>query len=754
MPLMAQWKGIVLDANTNAPIPWVNIFEPDADISAKSKSDGSFSIVTLKPGATIYFSYPGYKAYSIKVLNPSGPSHIPDFQNKGKEYGLPDTVLLEAQTSTDIVVTGNRTGQRAEESTQSIEFIKQSFLLNTQSTEIQQALTHLPGIQVQKDEVTIRGGSGFSYGAGSRIMVLIDGMPLLSADASDAKWSYMPIENINQVEILKGPASVLYGSSAMEGIIHLRTANASRDSSFTEYKHFTGVYDKPSRENVAYYNGKPHFTIGNTLAHRQQFGIFSTVASISQRTEQGWREGDNSNTIRAHFNTTFSLPKNKDWSFLFSLNGYRRKAQEFFIFKDYMHPYDASPNTVANSTYYRWHTDVSATYSPESDEKHPFPIKHIIRSRYYTTINVNDKNQNSTGVLWFNEYQLQKTLYKKRNLETNIVGGIVFIDSKVKSDSLYGRHEGYNIAAYAQIDQKIGKLHLSAGARIETNRLDTNNWKAFPVFRSGLNYQLAKASFLRASIGQGFRYPSVAEKFTATHSGAIKIFPNPNLESENGWGAELGFRQLYAKRNTKGYIDLSGFASRYHNLIEYVFGLYLPPGVPQSQAFNYLGFAAKNIPETQISGAEASIGLEQKLGKFTFDLMGGYTYINPLNKNYNPATDTVKRDKYLNFRRPNLVRGNLDITYKKVSMGIYTYYNSPFLNMDEFFIQIMGFKQGDNGWINYSKGIVTDTRISYKGIKHLDISFYVKNLFNKEYMEVPGNTNPPRTYTIQLIAQF
>jgi len=69
-----------------------------------------------------------------------------------------------------------------------------------------------------------QGGSGYSYGAGSRVLVLVDDLPLLSPDAGDVKWDYLPVENISQVEIIKGASSVLYGSSALNGIINVRTA--------------------------------------------------------------------------------------------------------------------------------------------------------------------------------------------------------------------------------------------------------------------------------------------------------------------------------------------------------------------------------------------------------------------------------------------------------------------------------------------------------------------------------------------------
>jgi len=94
---------------------------------------------------------------------------------------------------------------------------------------------------------------------------------------------------------------------------------------------------------------------------------------------------------------------------------------------------------------------------------------------------------------------------------------------------------------YLQIEKKIKKLTASFGMRIERYEVDTaytrgyikigkkeiNDLRFQPVFRAGLNYQLFTYTFLRASYGQGYRFPSVAEKYISTGVSALKIYPNP-----------------------------------------------------------------------------------------------------------------------------------------------------------------------------------------------------------------------------------
>ena len=90
-----------------------------------------------------------------------------------------------------------------------------------------------------------------------------------------------------------------------------------------------------------------------------------------------------------------------------------------------------------------------------------------------------------------------------------------------------------------------------------------------PVFRVGLNYQLTKGTFLRASFGQGYRFPTVLEKFISTATGGITIAPNPDLKSETGWSAEFGVKQGFKIGNWQGFVDLAGFWTEYDNMMEF-----------------------------------------------------------------------------------------------------------------------------------------------------------------------------------------
>ena len=93
-----------------------------------------------------------------------------------------------------------------------------------------------------------------------------------------------------------------------------------------------------------------------------------------------------------------------------------------------------------------------------------------------------------------------------------------------------GNPEGINTAtnrsAYLQVDQKAGeRLNLSLGTRYEHFSINDST-AAKPVFRAGLNFQAGQASWLRASVGQGFRFPTIAEKFIRTGLWPLQVYPS------------------------------------------------------------------------------------------------------------------------------------------------------------------------------------------------------------------------------------
>ena len=82
-----------------------------------------------------------------------------------------------------VVVSAGKFEQKIEETTVSMEVIKPSLIENKNTTNIQTAIEQVPGVTITDGQANIRGGSGWSYGAGTRVQVMVDDMPLISGDA-------------------------------------------------------------------------------------------------------------------------------------------------------------------------------------------------------------------------------------------------------------------------------------------------------------------------------------------------------------------------------------------------------------------------------------------------------------------------------------------------------------------------------------------------------------------------------------------
>ncbi|HPJ60906.1 MAG TPA: TonB-dependent receptor plug domain-containing protein, partial [Bacteroidales bacterium] len=230
--LTGTLRGRVTDRSTGEPLAGVYVIY-GKNRGLTTESDGTYVIPGISGEVTVTFQLIGYRTFSVDVTIVEG------------ETVVLDVVLETAVHEIDqVVVSASRTEQRIAELSVSMEIIKASFLKDNHISDAQELINKTPGIEIMDGQASVRGGSGFSYGAGSRVLALIDGLPMVAADAGNIKWQFLPLENLSQVEIIKGASSVLYGSSALNGVINFRTADAAnipKTQFYTEY----GIFGNP-----------------------------------------------------------------------------------------------------------------------------------------------------------------------------------------------------------------------------------------------------------------------------------------------------------------------------------------------------------------------------------------------------------------------------------------------------------------------------------------------------------------------------
>ena len=298
----------------------------------------------------------------------------------------------------------------------------------------------------------------------------------------------------------------------------------------------------------------------------------------------------------------------------------------------------------------------------------------------------------------------------------------------------------------------LKELKMSGGVRLEQNYLDNEADQLVPIFRAGLNYHPGGYTFIRASFGQGYRYPSIAEKYAATTLGSIQIYPNPEIQSEKGWNSEVGIKQGVQAGNITGQLDLAFFYQRNTDMIEYLFGLY-----PDPVTGNFgLGFKSANVEQSRIFGCELDYMLKRTSGELTTTLSGGYIYTYPVE--YDPVTHRNK-DVFLKYRRKHSAKLNIENRYRKMVLGAGMYIRSPILNIDKVFLDettresfLPGFYEY---WTNDNKTyFLMDVNLGYDLTDHFNLSLVIKNLTNTEYMGRPGDIRPQRSFGIRLSGKF
>lgn len=188
--------------------------------------EGRFSL-SLAPGNyEITVTYTGYTPKKLPIRLVAAETRDVDIKLDNADNLL--------QTAT---VTAGKFEKPLGEVTVSMDVIQTKLIQNTNTTAVDQVLIKVPGLSIVDGQASIRGGAGFSYGAGTRVLILVDDIPALQPDAGLPNWTDFPVENIAQMEVLKGAASALYGSSAMNGIINIRTGFA-KDQPETEFAVF------------------------------------------------------------------------------------------------------------------------------------------------------------------------------------------------------------------------------------------------------------------------------------------------------------------------------------------------------------------------------------------------------------------------------------------------------------------------------------------------------------------------------------
>ena len=215
-------KGHIYDARTNEPLVGAAVtYKLHGNQGAVSNINGEYEIKLPEGGVDLVFSYVGYEDVLMPIVINKREVITKDV------YMKESTKLLE-----EVVVSAGRFEQKLSDVTVSMDVVKAGDIARQAPTDISSTLRTLPGVDIVDKQPSMRGGSGWTYGVGARSQILIDGMSTLNPKTGES-IGHHTFGNVEQVEVIKGASSVLYGSSALNGIINIRTARPGTDSENT-----------------------------------------------------------------------------------------------------------------------------------------------------------------------------------------------------------------------------------------------------------------------------------------------------------------------------------------------------------------------------------------------------------------------------------------------------------------------------------------------------------------------------------------
>ncbi len=799
--LIAQQRllnGAVRDKKTNENIIGA-VLRNSSGEGTVSDINGSFRIPVSGSGDSITVDLIGYASYLYVV------------QEMDFSTGVIFLLAPSVNELNVVVVSAGKFEQNVSEVTVSMEVITPSLIRDKNVVSADEIMQQTPGVSIVNKEPQIRSGSGYSFGAGSRVQILVDDMPVLSGDAGRPAWDFLPIENVAQIEVIKGASSVLYGSAALSGVINMRTSYPA-DTARTVVNVYHGVFSNP-KSNASVYWSKPLMRSGINFLHSEKFGRIDFVLGASFIGDDG-HLGPIKDTATGAYTEKYNpfTADRYDANTRGRINmNLRYRSKKIFGLSAGINTNWNMSNSLATLL---WQNSDTALYSAFAGSAtrtkqllgtiDPFITyfnkkgnKHSLRTRWQSLDNNNDNNQGNFSDQFYAEYQYQLNWENLGVKNMTTTTGLVAIHTNARGQlfsggNADGHNKADNYAAFFQVDKKfLKRLNVSAGMRyeyFEINKVSDSK----PVFRAGLNYQVARASFLRGSFGQGYRFPSIAEKFIVTGVGSINIFANPDLVAETSYNAEIGFKQGFKIGNFLGYADVAVFQQEYKNFIEFTFGQwkYVRPftsleDLPRYQrdVTNSIGFKSVNTGRAKIKGAEFSVMGEGKMGSVKLQLLAGYTYTLPVstspdfiygNPPNGPApslkippafsyltTSSDTTNNILKYRMQHLVRADIAATWRSILLGVSVRYNSHMQNIDRAFedlesVPIAAFNPGIDKWrANHKSGdYVVDARLGYTFNEKHRVSVIVNNILNREYSIRPLAIEEPRFTMMQYLITF
>src|SRR5579871_730964 len=464
-----ELNGKISDAKTNEPLRGVSVYIPDLKTGTASGADGSYHIKNIPSGS-----------YIVEVSIIGYASQLEKISVKGtvkKDY------LLNASTSElkDVVVTGVLSATDNQKNPIPIAVMTNKDLLQNSSTNIIDAITRIPGVSAITDGQSIAKPviRGLGY---NRVVTVADGVPQQGQQWGDEFGIEVDQNAVSRVEILKGPASLAYGSDAISGVINLIAEQTLPEGQIKgdvllNYQTNNGLINNAA--HIAGNNNGISWSarIDNTMAHayqnkndgyvlNSQFSNFNFDGTIGIHKSWGFsklhysyfdlRTGivDGTRDSATGILQRQSLDDNGDPIFITPTNQELKSYTPLVINQAIHHQKLVWDNSIAVGD-----GRITGTFAWQQNrrQENNDPTMPNVSNIYYYLNSVN--------------YDLRYISPNWNDFNLSIGVNGIYQNSKNKGTLLLiPEYNLFNIGAFAIATKKIGNLNISGGIRYDTRR--------------------------------------------------------------------------------------------------------------------------------------------------------------------------------------------------------------------------------------------------------------------------------------------
>lgn len=755
-------NGQIVNAETYRSIPFASIVL-DKNHTFQADSLGHFSIPISAGKHTIRVRSTGFRIYESIIDADLSSVHaiqieLEPFQNQLDQ----------------VVVSASRDARKVSREVASISVVRPYLIENASLQDLSQVLNRVPGVQVVDGQATIRGGAGYSYNTGSRVTVLLDDMPLLGADLGDVRWKFMPIEAAGQIEVIKGSSSVLYGSAALNGTINIRTVWPGKKPE-TKIQVYQGVMQNFDRKYIQWWEPMSQpFNTGLMFSHRQSWGNFDFVCSGNLSAQRSHLQYADETRGRIFVKTRYRSKRFPGLSYGIDGNMMLEKSGRFLLWADA----DSGALKQFNNTNPMEDIYRITSIDPHI-EWHRKKYANFLRFRFYQIKRYIDKSKYPSGYdAIANLYALDEHVNNKWTKNMNSTSGIYATTMWSKGNVYPGQFYGYSIAIFSQFEYTLGRLKAVAGGRYEWSGYDTVPYKTGLLKQFGLNYAVNDRTFIRANYSEGYRVPTISEKYVEDKVSFLNVLPNPALKPESGWTAEIGLQRAIRIHNFTLSLDADIFVQNYKHMIDFKIDQWIKPSYTIDSNSGQItitpgviGFKAINIGNVLAGGYELSASGEGKIEDVMIRVIAGFTQSLPVltdanadaSKLSNPVfytqqfvksltTTRIDSGTYLYsviapYRNRKIGKLDLELEYHRFNIGYNVQYYSLYEKVDPFVFYALKMNEffAKSGPTDYIHNI----RFYYLPSKTISIGILINNVTNKEYATRPGKLEPARTFSVQ-----